>query len=209
MFQPEVKLEFVKRYCNPRKGWEVFVDIDPSEEGRTGGPLRTEVSWKRRSRMQRQAKEVRRQFEKLGVQVGGSRKGWFQELRDRYSKANIPDISGDRDIVAIHPESRSIVIAEVEGESAGQPETKLYKAIGQIVTAVGEVDPPGYHVYFFILVSGDKIKAHLKKASALRKIGVCGVSLGSTRRQDRVLFDNHKLASRKRRIGLPSLELKK
>jgi hypothetical protein len=41
MFQLAVKLAFVKRYCNPQKGWEVFVDIDPSEEGRTGGGRKT------------------------------------------------------------------------------------------------------------------------------------------------------------------------
>jgi hypothetical protein len=27
MFQPKVKLEFVRRYCHPDKGWEVLVDI--------------------------------------------------------------------------------------------------------------------------------------------------------------------------------------
>lgn len=33
MFQPRVKLEFVRRYCAPEAGWSVCVDIDPSEEG--------------------------------------------------------------------------------------------------------------------------------------------------------------------------------
>ena len=36
MFQPRVKLEFARRYCAPKAGWSVCVDIDPSEEGRTG-----------------------------------------------------------------------------------------------------------------------------------------------------------------------------
>ena len=36
MFQPRVKLEFVRRYCAPEAGWRVCVDIDPSEEGWTG-----------------------------------------------------------------------------------------------------------------------------------------------------------------------------
>jgi len=36
MFQPRVKLEFVRRHCVPEAGWKVYVDIDPSEEGRTG-----------------------------------------------------------------------------------------------------------------------------------------------------------------------------
>jgi hypothetical protein len=32
MFQPEVKLEFIRRYCQPTNGWEIFVDIDASED---------------------------------------------------------------------------------------------------------------------------------------------------------------------------------
>ena len=37
MFQAHAKVEFVHRYIPPRAGWAVLVDLDPSEEGRTGG----------------------------------------------------------------------------------------------------------------------------------------------------------------------------
>lgn len=36
MIQPVAKLRFVERYCHPAEGWSVFVDVDASEEGRTG-----------------------------------------------------------------------------------------------------------------------------------------------------------------------------
>ena len=36
MFQPRVKLEFVRRYLLAKERMESCVDIDPSEEGRTG-----------------------------------------------------------------------------------------------------------------------------------------------------------------------------
>ena len=47
MFQPRVKLEFVGRYCAPQDGWCVCVDIDPSEEGRTGTERESHTARKR------------------------------------------------------------------------------------------------------------------------------------------------------------------
>jgi hypothetical protein len=59
MFQPRVKLEFVRRYCAPTNGWCVCVDIDPSEEGRTGSKRETVASRKRQIDMQADAPRVR------------------------------------------------------------------------------------------------------------------------------------------------------
>ena len=57
MFQPQVKYEFVRRYCSPEQGWCVFVDIDGSEEGRTGGKREgDEAPAKRQREMQEGAR---------------------------------------------------------------------------------------------------------------------------------------------------------
>jgi hypothetical protein len=92
MFQPRVKLEFVRRYCPPQKGWRVCVDIDASEEGRTGGTRMSEESIRRQEEMQKDADEVRKELAGLGVQVGG-RKEWCK-------KENLRRIKGDVDLVA-------------------------------------------------------------------------------------------------------------
>ena len=70
MFQPRVKLEFIKRYCAPQNGWCVYVDIDPAEEGRTGGTPKTKEASERREKMQADAKCVRKVFKELHVTVG-------------------------------------------------------------------------------------------------------------------------------------------
>jgi hypothetical protein len=44
-------------------------------------------------------------------------------------------IEGDRDIVAFYKATHRCLIAEVEGKSSGQPEQKVYRAIGQILAA--------------------------------------------------------------------------
>src|SRR5262245_43448903 len=99
MFQPRVKLEFVRRYISPADGWRVFVDIDPSEEGLTGGPRSNDEAELRRCRMKDDASGVRADFQKLGVTVGGKRRKWFDAHR-------LPHILGDRDIVALHPDRK-------------------------------------------------------------------------------------------------------
>jgi hypothetical protein len=70
MFQPRVKLEFVRRYCAPKDGWCVCVDIDPSEEGRTGSKRESESARQRQREMMADAPRVREEFKALGVSVG-------------------------------------------------------------------------------------------------------------------------------------------
>jgi hypothetical protein len=70
MFQPRVKLEFVRRYCRPQNGWRVCVDIDPSEEGRTGSKRESEESQQRQRAMVADAVRVRDALGALNVSVG-------------------------------------------------------------------------------------------------------------------------------------------
>src|SRR5258705_5441875 len=102
MFQPRVKLEFVRRYCAPTNGWCVCVDIDPSEAGRTGSKRETVASRKRQIDMQADAPRVRQAFERLGVNVG-DRKRWCQTQ-------GLPYIEGDPDVVAYDRSARRCVI---------------------------------------------------------------------------------------------------
>lgn len=181
MFQPEAKLEFVRRYCNPQDGWIVFVDIDPSEEGRTGGEPRSAEARGRRRRMQQDAVRVRRVLAQSGATIGGSRPAWFEDH-------GLPKIEGDRDIIAFHRVTHTCLIAEVEGDSSGQPEQKLYRAIGQLVTAVGQAPPNPWRTQFVLVVVGEHISAHLKKANALAELGITGLALGRNKSEDKWLF---------------------
>src|SRR5690606_21329088 len=120
------KFEFIRRYCSPADGWLVMMDIDPSEEGKTGGERRSEEAKHRQEEMIRSGRIVRDKAEQLGIEVVGDRASWF-------ARNDLPEVPGDRDVVAFHAEKKLLLIAEVEGASSGQPEQKLYKAIGQIV----------------------------------------------------------------------------
>jgi hypothetical protein len=188
MFQPTVKLEFVRRYCSPHLGWRVFVDIDPSETGRTGGERAGEAARERQATMMRDGDEARRELTRLGATVGGSRASWATELAKDYPDAALPSVCGDRDIIAVNAESRRLIVAEVEGASSGQPEQKLYKAIGQIVLAVGATQSNGFQTAFVIVVHGNSVASHLRSAVVLKRIGISGLSLGVTRAEDEWLF---------------------
>ncbi len=181
MFQPRVKLEFIRRYCSPDKGWTVFVDIDPSEEGRTGGNRVNPEAQERQHQMVEDASSVRKEFMKLGVTIGGSRENWY------YSH-NFPIIEGDRDIVAFNSEKRLYIIAEVEGESSCQPEQKLYKAVGQIVVAASNGELENWKRILVLVVHGKKISKHLSKVSALEKIGVAAIALNQDNTRDHWRF---------------------
>ena len=181
MFQPEVKLEFVRRYCHPAHGWQVFVDIDASEEGHTGGKRTTEEARKRQQQMQKDSKTTRRELQKLGVQVGGNRRVWYREH-------DLKCINGDRDIVASNTKKRLYLIAEVEGESSGQPEQKLYKAIGQIVKAASDDVSDGLKRKLVLVVHGKKISEHLARVRALEKLGISAIALADNKNEDEWLF---------------------
>ncbi|MHB8524416.1 MAG: hypothetical protein ACYDH9_27155 [Limisphaerales bacterium] len=174
-------MEFVRRYCPPSAGWLVFVDIDASEEGRTGGE-RTKPEARRRQReMQSAADTEREQLEGLGVQVGGERKHWSL-------KHGLPLVKGDRDILAFHKEKRLCLIGGAEGESSGQPEQKLYKAIGQFVMAASGVELNGWQQALVLVVYGERISEHLRRATALTKLGIPAVALGKNRQLDQWLL---------------------
>jgi hypothetical protein len=183
MFQPRVKLVFIQRYCHPRDGWRVFTDIDGSEEGRTGGERKKPKSVARQLEMGRDAKKVRRHLSEIGVHVGKKGKNW-----KRVFGRTLPCIEGDRDIIAVHLERKLLLVAEVEGVSSGQPEQKIYKAIGQIVLATAGCTLPGYTRSLIVAVHGEKMKAHLRLASALKRIGVAGVHVAAEEEDDEWLF---------------------
>lgn len=188
MFQPEAKYEFVRRYCSPAHGWLVFVDIDASELGETGGPRTTPEAAARRQAMQDRGRWAMEQLAALGATVRGSRGPWFDAIACSHETCRRLRVPGDRDIVAIHPAEGRLVVAEVEGLSAGQPETKLYKAIGQLVMAVSETDPGGLDASFVIVVHGDRIGEHLRRASALTRLSVSGLQLDEDPSRDRWLL---------------------
>ncbi|AEH61278.1 hypothetical protein Mzhil_1434 [Methanosalsum zhilinae DSM 4017] len=189
MFQPRVKLEFINRYCPPSKGWEVFVDIDASEEGRTGGTRKKPEAIQRQDEMKDDVFLVKQKFKELGVTVGGSRSNW-------YSTNQFPKLEGDRDIVAFNSKNKSCIIAEVEGSSSGQPETKVYKAIGQIVIALNKCNLKDWEQNFILVVHGEKVETHLKEACALEKLGIAAISLYKDRNSDKWLFGKDLVADK-------------
>src|SRR2546425_11475192 len=128
MIQPLAKLRFVERYCRPSEGWAVFVDIDASEEGRTGSARHTSEAKARHVRVLAEAPEVVRNLAELGVFVGDRKRKW-----NAHFGKDLAVPKGDRDIIAVHRAQRLLWIVEVEGDSAGQPEGKIYKALGQLV----------------------------------------------------------------------------
>jgi len=160
----------------------VYVDIDASEEGRTGGVRAIPEAQATQLRMQTEGELARKSLAQLGAQVGGSRADWFK-------RQHLPPIVGDRDIVAFHQASKRCLIAEVEGASTGQPEQKLYKAIGQLVMATSEtLLPPEWTVGFVLVVVGDKIARHLARATSLKKLGISALSIDADPKKDRWLF---------------------
>lgn len=179
MFQPRAKLEFVRRYCAPRSGWRVCVDIDPSEEGRTGGKREKAISKERQMAMQADASSVREALSALQVSIG-NRKPQCQAWR-------LPYLQGDPDIVAYNAAEHRCIVAEVEGASSGQPEQKLYKAIGQMVRTASNL-PEGWNTRLVIVVYGDKIAEHLRRAHALTRLSIAGLALADDARDDRWLF---------------------
>src|SRR5207247_175496 len=156
--------------CPPRAGWQVYVDIDPSEEGRTGGERKTREARARQRQMQKDADAVRRALRSLGVTADGGRAAWHEEQ-------GLPRLDGDRDIVAFDRNHGVYVIAEVEGASSGQPEQKLYKAIGQLVRAAGDPPAKGWRRRLVLVVAGEAMAAHLAQVRVLHRLSVSGLVL--------------------------------
>lgn len=181
MYQPRLKLEFIRRYCAPGDGWIVYADVDPSELGRTGGARKNAASRVRQQQMEMDGAIAVADLEELGVTVGGSRIAWGQAK-------GVPHFPGDRDIVAFHPVTKRCLIAEVEGDSSGQPEGKVYKAVGQIVMAVGEIHLEDWTTQFVLVVEGERVSHHLGRARSLSKLGVSGLRLAKAPQDDHWLF---------------------
>lgn len=191
MIQILAKLRFIERYCNPREGWKVFVDIDPSEEGRTGTKRESGEAIARQQFTLGQAPKARRQMEEdLGAFVGKRKKQWRTQFKD---KLKLPP--GDRDILAVHPDRRILWVTEVEGDSSGQPEGKIYKALGQLICAISEMQLPDYTSHFSLVVSGEEMAAHLRKAHAVERLGVSGLIISENRKDDEWLFRESDLNS--------------
>jgi hypothetical protein len=125
MYQPRVKLEFVRLHTPPRLGWDVSVAIDGAEKGKAGSARRND--WI----------AVSRHLSHLGIDSGP---------RSRWPALQRPPFTGIQfarapDIVAIHTTSRRVVVAEVEGASTRQGEQKVYSAAGQAVVHLKDTVP--------------------------------------------------------------------
>ena len=190
MIQPVAKLRFVERYCSPKDGWRVFVDIDPSEEGRTGSPRKTAQAKARQRLMLEQAPHAICRLKGLGAFVGKRKYHWNAQFKDR-----LPLPPGDRDILAVDMDRRILLVAEVEGDSSGQPEGKMYKALGQLVCAVTEMHIPNFDRIFSLVVWGEKMAKHLLRAQAIQKLGVSGLVIGESTATDQWLFGKALLAT--------------
>lgn len=181
MFQPEAKYEFVRRYCPPSEGWTVFIDIDASEEGRTGGERTTREAKERQQQMQRDAASVLEKLKAAGVTVGGNRREWL-------AKHELPSVPGDRDIVAFHREEGRCVVAEVEAISSVRAEQKVYKAVGQVVAAASAAASVGWERQLVLVVHGEKMAEHLRRMGALVKLPISGLALARSKEKDEWLF---------------------
>jgi hypothetical protein len=183
MFQPRVKLEFVRRYLG-KPDWSVFIDIDPSEEGRTGGDRKSAESKDRQRRMGEDFATVRAAVERLKhVRLGKRSSEW-----ERRFAGAVGPIAGDRDILAIHQPDTRVVIVEVEGESSGQPEQKVYKAVGQAVAACSATIPQGFTATVGVVVYGKPLGVHLRGCSKLKDLGMFGLRLDDAPEKDEWIF---------------------
>src|SRR5262245_10147332 len=75
MIQALAKLRFVERFCKPSDGWRVFVDIDASEEGRTGSQRQSAQSRARHEKVLTEAPEAIAELKRLGAHVGKRKVG--------------------------------------------------------------------------------------------------------------------------------------
>jgi hypothetical protein len=183
MFQPRVKLEFVRRYLGT-PDWNVFVDVDPSEEGRTGGERKSAESKDRQRRMGDDFAAVKAEVEDLKhVRLGKRSLEW-----ERSFGGIVGPIAGDRDIIAVRQPDKRVVIVEVEGESSGQPEQKVYKAVGQAVAACSAAIPRGFTATIGVVVYGKPLGTHLRGCAKLKDLGIFGLRLDDVPEKDEWIF---------------------
>ena len=95
------------------------------------------------------------QLRALGACVGKRKAQWTK----CFGRA-VPLPKGDRDVIAVHSERRLLWIAEVEGDSGGQPEGKIYKALGQLVCAATEMDVLGFERWLTLVAWGPAASSH-------------------------------------------------
>jgi hypothetical protein len=88
----------------------------------------------------------------------------------------------------VHLAKHLLWIAEVEGDSGGQPEGKIYKALGQLVCAVTESRLEGFETLLSLVVWGERLCAHLARASAVSRIGISGLAIGEVASDDQWVF---------------------
>jgi len=119
----------------------------------------------------------------LGAHVGKRQAAWLSCFNEDLA---LP--KADRDVIAVHRERRRLWIAEVEGDSGGQPEGNVYRALGQLVCAVSESTLTEYERFLTLVVYGDRASAHLAHASAASALGISGLVIGLTHNEDRWLF---------------------
>ena len=180
MFEPRAKLEFVRRYCPPPR-FSGCVDIDASEEGRTGGPGKSEVSKRRQHEMNTDAVAVRHELSRLNVHFN------YREWLGREEFAGLPSGWRGPDIIACGHETNLCIVAEVEAKSSDQPEQKLYKAVGQVVRTLSEFTDR-WRRAFVIVVYGQAMADHLARMTALQRLNITAISLGRSKNEDRLLF---------------------
>jgi hypothetical protein len=112
----------------------------------------------------------------MGVQVGGSRKAW---LRENGLPSDLAQLL-DRDILAVDRSQGALIVAEVEGDSSGQPEQKVYKAIGQLVFTLGRWRQLGIRATLkarFVLAVSTGLVSQAAAAAVLEDLGVSSVEL--------------------------------
>jgi len=178
MFQPRAKLEFVRRYCPPKEGWHVCVDIDGSEKG-TAGKRTKERSQKRGLEMRSDWSEVEKKMRQLKVQIGNYPR-WCNELNVR--------AFGHRPDIAAYHNDYGCLIAEVEAESTGQPEDKVYKAVGQIILAASLPIDKRWKPHFLVAVHGPKMVSVLRRMTKLTKVPIFGLSIATDKTEDQIVI---------------------
>lgn len=117
------------------------------------------------------------------VSVGARSRAW----RNRFGR-RLARLEGDRDIIAVNEEVRDLLMVEVEGDSSGQPETKVYKAVGQAVAATSMILPADFSCTIGVVVVGKKLRDHLARCAKLVNLGIFGMCIDRIAARDEVRF---------------------